>query len=442
MKAAILIPLLLGAVANATEPTIKEHFNQLNNIYGLMEDSKSRLTIQEVNGLISCDADSNWIDSPSLPVDPLASSEFDIICKFHKFAWQSFAYYTSFGESAPKFLELMPKERIFKRIPDEWDWNGDKNLVLDNMLQAGSQQPLIDWQDNPVFYQQSVNQIFYDDIVSNELNNSQCVAKVDSGEFPFDISAGSTEVKTSWKILSPTDDEDKFFTINRSINKSGVIEDAVKLGLVGMHIVRKTPAHPEWIWTTFEHKDNAPNCDEVEDNVTVNPTDKWLFFNESSWQGKNVYIPNNPTQVCRKTPYGAGFLAKAGLRVIEDIEDLNQDMQSYYQQRGSIWENYFLVGSAWTQSINPFSTNGELPPTWKNEIGGSSLLSNTTMETYRQNPKWFDLEHPTKDRGCFGCHNYNSTKESPIHLSHMFNAAKDYGDCKGLVAKTSQSARF
>jgi hypothetical protein len=87
------------------------------------------------------------------------------------------------------------------------------------------------------------------------------------------------------------------------------------------------------------------------------------------------------------------------------------------------------VGSAWTQSINPLLTDGILPPTWKNEIGGSSLLANTSLETYVQNPKWFDLEHPETDRGCFGCHTYNPETQNALHLSHMFNAAKDYGAC-------------
>jgi hypothetical protein len=93
------------------------------------------------------------------------------------------------------------------------------------------------------------------------------------------------------------------------------------------------------------------------------------------------------SQVCRKTPYGAGFLAKAGLSVVSNIKSLNAGMTDVYQAKNSVWSNYFLVGSAWTQSINPFSTDGKIPPTWENEIGGSSLLSNSSMETYVQNPK-------------------------------------------------------
>lgn len=32
------------------------------------------------------------------------------------------------------------------------------------------------------------------------------------------------------------------------------------LGLVGVHIARKTVSQPGWVWATFEHRDNAPDC--------------------------------------------------------------------------------------------------------------------------------------------------------------------------------------
>lgn len=32
------------------------------------------------------------------------------------------------------------------------------------------------------------------------------------------------------------------------------------MSLVGMHIARKTVRQPSWIWATFEHRDNAPDC--------------------------------------------------------------------------------------------------------------------------------------------------------------------------------------
>jgi hypothetical protein len=48
------------------------------------------------------------------------------------------------------------------------------------------------------------------------------------------------------------------------------------------------------------------------------------------------------------------------------------------------------------------------------------LLMSLTSKIDVQNPKWFDIEHPTTNRGCFGCHNYNPDKKNALHLSHMF----------------------
>ncbi len=375
----------------------------------------------------NCSANSSWVDNPSLPVEPVKTARLDIICKFHRFAWQSFSYLVAPGTTKkPHFLEMMPKERIFKKKPETWDLNGDKNLIFSNIEQAGSNIPLNDWNKNPIFYQENINKIFYNDIVSNQLNNSQCISKIDSKVRKFNISSGAIEIKTSWKVLTHNDDISKFFTISRNVMLNGKLYKNIQLALLGMHIVRKTPEHPEWIWTTFEHKNNAPDCDSIElyDNNT-----NWTLYNPNSTQPTNKYLAGKPTQVCRKTPYGAGFLAKAGLTVIRDIKELNADMKNIYKTRGFVWSNYSLVGSAWTQSINPFFTNGKIPPTWRNEIGGSSLLSNTSIETYVQNTKWFDIEHPTKNRGCFSCHNYNPDKQNALHLSHVFDAAKNYGPC-------------
>ena len=40
---------------------------------------------------------------------------------------------------------------------------------------------------------------------------------------------------------------------------SGMARKTVLMALVGMHVVGSTAGHPEMIWATFEHKNNAPN---------------------------------------------------------------------------------------------------------------------------------------------------------------------------------------
>ncbi|CDS94531.1 hypothetical protein [Vibrio crassostreae] len=387
---------------------------------------KKSLELEKNDEVIDCTGDPSWIDSPHLPLEPLETSNSYINCSFMRFAWQSFSYYTS-DKIPESFLNMMPKYRIFKEVPDSWDNKGDQGSVQSEILQAGSNFPLNDKEGNPVFYQQSVNKKFYDDIVKHGLNNSQCVADIDSGKTSFEISPGSTEVKTSWKLMSNNDNPEKFFTIQRDVEINGTVRSNLLMGLVGIHIVRKTINHPEFIWTTFEHNENAPDCADFPNLSIFEKSGSWTFFNPMSFQKFNTYFPGKPTQVCRETPYGAGVLTKA--EVAKDIKELNEAMSGYYLARQSVWSNYFLVGASWTVSNESESNEGEVPPTWKNEIGGSKLLSNSTMETYVQNPQWFALAHPEEDRGCFTCHNYDPLTKSSLHLSHLFNASKDYGKC-------------
>ena len=43
-------------------------------------------------------------------------------------------------------------------------------------------------------------------------------------------------------------------------NVAGFPNNPVTLGLVGLHLVINTQLHPEFVWATFEHVNNAPNC--------------------------------------------------------------------------------------------------------------------------------------------------------------------------------------
>ena len=274
--------------------SLEESQKNLFGVYGRMKRSKDSFDYYEKNSLFDCSAKDSWVNTPSLPTDPVGTGKLDIICKFHRFAWQSFAFLVAPGSTQKsRFLEMMPKKRIFKQHPDAWDFSGDKKLVLSNILQAGTNAPLNDWDRHPIFYQQSVNSIFYNDIVSNQLNNSQCIAKIDSGAHQFDISSGSIEIKTSWKILTSNDDASKFFIIHRDILLDSRTYKNTPLALLGIHVVRKTPKHPEWIWATFEHKDNAPDCD----NINSDDNDaKSTLHNPNFYQATNKYFPGNDTK--------------------------------------------------------------------------------------------------------------------------------------------------
>jgi hypothetical protein len=54
-----------------------------------------------------------------------------------------------------------------------------------------------------------------------------------------------------------------------------------------MNFARKTKKHPEWIWTTFEHKNNAPNCDDIKPDDKTN----WNLFVDTLLVKNWILIP-------------------------------------------------------------------------------------------------------------------------------------------------------
>ena len=65
----------------------------------------------------------------------------------------------------------------------------------------------------------------------------------------------------------------------------------VLLGLVGMHMAIWTPNHPEMIWVTWEHKNNAPLCD------GSSPNREWNFVSDAANQCLKKYKADEPYAV-------------------------------------------------------------------------------------------------------------------------------------------------
>lgn len=155
-----------------------------------------------------------------------------------------------------------------------------------------------------------------------------------------------------------------------------------------------TEKHPEFIWLTWEHKSNAPNCTDPQ------PTPENGWSQEYAWgtdPGSETNGNDNDTNR-------------------RNIQELNQQLVGpggYVTQVAdmAIWQSYQMVGGLWT--------NGGVPSGGTDVQRGSLELANTTMETFFQQPS----------RNCFTCHNY--TTESPLDVSHIIDdllPASETGD--------------
>ena len=213
--------------------------------------------------------------------------------------------------------------------------------------------PLTDQHGNLTFYQKAANVISYDFIRENKLYTATGQASHGPVVFPF----GAIEVKAAWRVMTADDNQSRYYTMPALIPGTHV-HDSVTVGLVGLHIIIKTPNAPSWIWTTFEQVDNVPG--------PAPGAAPWSYNNPASTTPPNKQTPpGTPAQVTRVNP---------------DLPiDINYRWQHALQD--TPWQYYQLIGAQFPQA-NP----------------QPDQLANVVMETYIQ-----------PQSSCIDCHSTAKT---------------------------------
>lgn len=188
---------------------------------------------------------------------------------------------------------------------------------------------------------------------------------------------GSVMLKVAWKVLSPNDDASKFYTRNAliAVGKDSCFE--AKVGLVGLHVVRKTAESPQWIWSSFEHAYNVPDLDSVGKPV-VQAGVKYSYFNSNCTDcpinKADTVWPFAPSQVARALP------------VPKYIKGINSHFHGLMSSSSSnnVWLNYKLVGTQWP--FAPDLLSEVLLPIYplSPATPRPTLFSNPVFETYHQ----------------------------------------------------------
>jgi hypothetical protein len=207
-------------------------------------------------------------------------------------------------------------------------------------------------------------------------------------------------------------------------------QKTAKLALVGMHIVGSVKGHPEMVWATFEHLNNAPNDtysytaqDGSKKTVPFSPANSsgkdWLFCSKGAKSPGNVETlmtvndgtgaitpkvsGNSPVRsdTIRSLAWGAS--SDSGLDDITQVVSLNSSLQQLLPD-GDVRKNYALIGAVWTGGGIPGTSDPNA-----NSIG-STQLANATMETY----------HQVSLSNCFSCH----TGGKLGGLSHIWGTLK------------------
>ena len=253
-------------------------------------------------------------------------------------------------------------------------------------------------------------------IIQVQYSPSECQGTA-TGGFP----PNTTEIKAAWRVLKEADPN--YYTIEATIPE--VSSDPLTLGLVGFHLVMSTKNHPEFVWATFEHKTNAPDCTD-----SGEPDGGWSFTSPQCAQCIKTKSPaectdckfntginpppgltSDPTEVCRVYPDGTDPESMTGGNGNDtnraNIDALNEQLvgpggfltKMPADSPMAVWKNYSLIGGLWT--------NGGVGSKVDDAQRGSLELANMTMETFFQQPQ----------HNCFTCHNYDPA--TPLDVSHI-----------------------
>jgi len=266
------------------------------------------------------------------------------VCDVYTFAWNQFLYYTQMSadpnngnQVTPQFLHMAPWYNALTVGPKPGAYPGgatDLRTAFLDQAQAGTDGHLLDTANQTVRYDIRFDVNMYESIVLQNLytaplftaacqpdpnNNGTCknnlklwVTPSGANEHP---EPGSIEIKTSWRDFgTPASCPASQFYCNG------------RFGLVGLHYINKTFSHGEWIWASFEHVANAPDCAPGGDS-TIAPQSpigtNWSFFNPAT-AGPGVL--RTPTEQMRATRVGPAMTdrnntfharkCKAGLAVV------------------------------------------------------------------------------------------------------------------------------
>ena len=255
---------------------------------------------------------------------------------------------------------------------------------------------LTDQRGRRVRYEIRINRKAFDYIVDNRLWDGRAQAKVKEVQFPD----GAMLTKAAWREVG-ADESSRFHSIEACLcedDAQGALSDCRRqaMGLVGFHVMSKTPSAPQWIWTTFEQEDNVVG----RHGVAPSFFDPRCEGCETNRQGETGF----PNQVTRLIPIPSRDPDCSKPRqAVDNVARLNREMSAALARAATVFSRYELVGTQW-----PFPADGLDQPATVFGVE-PALLGNTTLETYIQ-----------ESSSCMGCHSIARTDSRERWISADF----------------------
>ena len=250
---------------------------------------------------------------------------------------------------------------------------------------------LIDQNGNPTYYQIGIDETSYDYIRTHRYYDADVVSRAQRIDFPD----GSLEVKGAWRILEADEPAERYHTRQAEVmtfdaegNPTGVTKPA-RVGLVGFHAVYKAPGFPQWIWTTFEHEDNAPT-------EGADTSGTWSYYDPSC---SGPYCMPNVSPLSSGQPFGSPNQVVRVTPIRADVAAANARWQEAVA--GTPFAHYELVAPQWpTAPDDPGQPQGDPTP---------NTVANTVLESYIQTTS-----------SCMDCHSTARVPGDAVKSNYSF----------------------
>ena len=400
-------------------------------------------------------------------------------CGFYKWAWQAFLHETQtiggkvaflgqptfedvfkakesplFADQQPDLLSLAPRSSKVSNKDES------KHFRMNDLLQAGSQQVLVDPRGNVVWYAIHLNDTYKSFVDDYGLTDRKTLDHV-----PVDLAfrTGSIEMKSAWQIVTGPTPKNYITTralipVFKTTPGGDIVKDGdrtrvVTVALLGIHVVGTIEGHPEFIWSTFEHvshktkdwtRDVAPDAkanaeparpvlvERKSAAYSLYPSDAAHRLAEpvaGANKGSGIYDLKLDATTQTFTPRSPVYRQFPGSKSDDSNTDdaivsLNADMQKLFESERSadVRSNYQLVGAIWFNTPEADFKPGvnfmdaAAKPRKQPLFGGEDRLSSTTMESFTQSAESFP--------NCFSCHNTESVSgvgASRLNVSHALS---------------------
>lgn len=422
-----------------------------------------------------------------------STGTFDTDCDFYEWGSQMFLWLTSpangdngtYTFNQPGFYEVTPLDSSGDRefLAPIAGTGGLGSLALrttktdDSELETAQADgnALISNKDDLVFYGLHANDIFAyyrseeangyfpsgslkNNFPTSALEVDEISLLLQKGQPPIsDPTALAMELKTAWVEANSVSEISQYITITAEVpvyskNTANTIwtetsqTESKTLALIGLHIAGTVTGHPEMVWSTFEHVNNAPDksyyyltssnssgnnpfsanpvvgewtlsTTPATDINSISPTAAYNAPDYATSTPASITAEGSseilPADVVRLNPWGnvsdPSSADKTSVALSNtDLISLNAAVMSALADKQDVRANYIQVGGIWSSKGN-VPVSGSTSSTFNSFAGGLNL-SNTTMETFHQFP---DANNGFETTNCFACHNNPNNATPP-----------------------------